>query len=546
MTYLAFALYPIAALALFRCFSFVTAIPASLMMGYLLLPAAFAINPPFLPELSKVTMSALVPLVLAIFLAPKAAKPGEPATDDTVPTVLPGWLPRATWARICLALIVLGPVLTALTNRESVTIGAAFMQGLSLFDAANMAQMALVTTVAILIGRRYLATEAGHRSILFALVVAGLLYSLPTLAEVRLSPQIHKFVYGYFQHSWIQHLRGDGFRPIVFMRHGLVLSLILCLSALAIIAYMRAIDGDRRVLYFLGAAYMTAVLFLSKSLGMMLVACVLVPVLLFASVRAQLVIAALIVGMVLTYPAARFVGINPLMIVAQQAEKIDPTRAASLRYRLDAEDAALERFSEKPFFGWGGWGRAEPLDESGGRVAARDGHWIIYLGQFGMAGHLGVYGLLCLPVLLLALRRRECAPSAATSGLCIVMAANALDLIPNAGLMPITWLIAGALLGHVELGHAGAFVERTPREGVPGAGLKDAIESAGQPHGRAGRYARVAPKAVEKQAPFVARMRAANRKALEVSAEAEAPTKAPTKTPYSRYAIRHGRKRGAT
>jgi hypothetical protein len=37
-------------------------------------------------------------------------------------------------------------------------------------------------------------------------------------------------------------------------------------------------------------------------------------------------------------------------------------------------------------------------------------------------------------------------------GICLVLGINVLDLLPNATLTPITWLLAGALLGYAEKG----------------------------------------------------------------------------------------------
>ena len=72
---------------------------------------------------------------------------------------------------------------------------------------------------------------------------------------------------------------------------------------------------------------------------------------------------------------------------------------------------------------------------------------------------------------LLALGREAVAKYAAefnryTAGLALILAANMVDLLPNATTIPFTWLMAGALLG--EAGHssteptlrtAGAYVE---------------------------------------------------------------------------------------
>ncbi len=468
MTYVAFLAYPIVGWIFFSTMRLIYAIPATLFFGFLMLPSGFDINAPVLPALNKYSMPAFVTIAM-ILVFYRRANPHDrlaqhrEATANLPSDVLDSWLPKQPWVLAFLFMIVVGPFFTFLFNREPVVWPTITMQGIRLYDSLNAMQTGLVVMLAFFVGRRFLPSDDGHRAILLVMAVGGLLYSLPTLAEVRLSPQLHNIVYGYFQSSWIQHLRTDGFRPIVFMDHGLVLSLVLCLCALSIMAYVRAIDGDKRILYVLASLYMLVVVILSKSLGMALVAGSLIPILMFASVRVQMLCAALIACIVLTYPVSRAVGISPLQPIVMLVEPVAPNRASSLNYRLDAETVAVDRAAEKPIFGWGGFGRSEARSELGWLLFARDGHWMIVLGQSGIAGFLGVYGLLCIPIALLALRQRRYGLTFATSGLCIVMAANLVDLIPNAGLTPMTWLIAGALLGRVELGaqreRAGAVAE---------------------------------------------------------------------------------------
>ena len=81
------------------------------------------------------------------------------------------------------------------------------------------------------------------------------------------------------------------------------------------------------------------------------------------------------------------------------------------------------------------------------------GQWIITSGHYGWLGFIAMVGLLALPVLGLwcEARRPGAAPvSMAVSTLSLILAVNMLDLLPNATLIPLTWLIAGALLGQVE------------------------------------------------------------------------------------------------
>lgn len=564
MTPLAMILYPFAAALVFRVLPFVLAIPSALLVGFLLLPAGVHYDVPLLPSLTKTSTPVFVTLLMIFLFMPRpspyAQRSASAPKDELL--VLPGWIPRARWVQALIALFVIAPMMTALLNGDWLTYGPTTLRALTLYDGANMVQLALVAVLPFLIGRRFLAGEDGHRALLLALLTAGLLYSLPTLAEVRLSPQLHNIVYGYFPHSWLQHVRGDGFRPVVFLNHGLVLSMFLCTAALAIAAYMRAIDGEQRILYFLGAAYMTVVVFLSKSLGMTLVACVLIPVILFCSVRVQMVVAGGVAALVFAYPFMRTVGINPLMAVVGFVEGFAPERAASLAFRLNMEDRLIDRMLERPLFGWGSLGRSELWSATGFNTAVRDGLWIIQIGERGVFGFVSQFGLLCLPIMMLALKAKPYALSAATAGLCLVLAANALDLVPNAGITPYTFLVAGALAGRLELGAAQApeaHAALARSDGAPGpqaaAARGPAPADASVRDGQV--YARVTADKVRSPArkpgsgsgPRPATGRIGPPHAAPAPAKSATPRQKPpgdsaSETNYSRYPIRPSRKPG--
>src|SRR5205807_10200386 len=74
-------------------------------------------------------------------------------------------------------------------------------------------------------------------------------------------------------------------------------------------------------------------------------------------------------------------------------------------------------------------------------------------GQFGLFGFLAEFGLLALPVFRAAsaLRFAESMPERVfLAALSLILAVNVVDLLPNSGLNPWTWLLAGALLGRAE------------------------------------------------------------------------------------------------
>ena len=138
----------------------------------------------------------------------------------------------------------------------------------------------------------------------------------------------------------------------------------------------------------MGAVWVFATLMLCKSLGALMIAIAFVPVALFCRPRVQLMIAACIVGIVMTYPILRGVNVIPVPEIINFVEDIDQSRAQSLAFRFRHEDLLLEHARERPVFGWGGWARNRVFDEQGEDISVTDGTWVI---QFGMEGGFAIF-----------------------------------------------------------------------------------------------------------------------------------------------------------
>ncbi|MBI1318568.1 MAG: hypothetical protein GC168_06430 [Candidatus Hydrogenedens sp.] len=76
----------------------------------------------------------------------------------------------------------------------------------------------------IMLARIHLGTPGGLKTFLICLVLLGAAYVPGALWEFRMSPQIHTTTYGYFQHVFQQHIRGNFYRPILFFYHALALA----------------------------------------------------------------------------------------------------------------------------------------------------------------------------------------------------------------------------------------------------------------------------------------------------------------------------------
>ena len=438
---LALFAWPLISIVFFQRLRLPLAILVTIVGGFLLLPTATSLDLPMLPSLDKRTIPALTALILAAVFA------GSDRSDELRPS---GLIPRHPVVLLLLGVLVLGTIMTALTNTDALTYGYRRLQGLRIYDAASMALSALMMVVPLVLARRYLADPAALRLLLIVLCVAAVGYAFLALFEVRMSPQLNRWVYGFFPHDWRQHVRSGGFRPVVFLNHGLVLGIFLSMTLLATVGMMR-IDARRRVLFIAAALWLGLTLLLSRNLGAVMITTVLLPVVLFLGVRTQLLAAAIIAGVFLAYPVARTSQILPITQVIEFVEDVDPQRASSFMIRLENEERMLAKASERPLFGWGGWGRSRVYNETGADITIADGAWVIFIGVDGWVGYLARFGLLTGPIFLLLLHRRRYDIGMEASVLAIILAANLIDLVPNSSNTPLTWMIAGALWGRLEL-----------------------------------------------------------------------------------------------
>lgn len=446
--------WPLVTVLMFRILPLERALIWSILGAYMILPQLSAINLPLIPPLNKETIPNL-----AAFAACMA-----------VWGRFPGLLPAGWVGRVLLAMFIISPALTVFTNLEPIQFGVdSFgsmrlvdpnaletwgLPGLRVYDSASAIARQLFQMLPFFLAREALRSEAAIREILLALVIAGAIYALPMLWEVRFSPQLHTRLYGFFQHDFIQAMRNGGFRPFVFMPHGLWVAFFAFMVAMAAAARLR--EGEAKTtgkrMLFLGFA--GGLVVICKSMGALVFTGVFVPIVLFLRPRLQLLLSLMIVVVVIAYPLLRGSGAIPTAALVEQIAGFNDERAQSLEYRFTNEDRIIEHVTHKPLFGWGGWGRFMVYDQATGEsLTVVDGMWIIIIGHYGWVGYVGLFGLLTLPVFSIwreARRRGAQQVPVAVSALVLILAVNMLDMLPNATLIPFTWLIAGAILGYAE------------------------------------------------------------------------------------------------
>lgn len=451
LAYMMLLVWPVVMIVLFRRMPPARAFVWSILGGYLFLPPVASFDPPMIPELDKMSIPALTAwLIVTLGLGQRVAL-----------------LPASVTGRVLVVLFLLAPFATAFGNPDPVYAGGGrVLPGISLYDALSSVIRQGFVLMTFAMARHLLATSDDLREALRALVVAGLIYSVPMLLEVRLSPQLNIWIYGFFQHSFDQMMRGGGFRPIVFLQHGLWVAMFALMALMAAVAAARDAGKGARARMWAVALYLGVVLVLCKSLGATLLAAAFLPVLMLAGRRTILRVAAIVVVAALAYPLLRYADLVPVDEVLRLARAISAERADSLQFRLDNEALLLERAFERLWFGWGPYERNLLHDPVTGEAAViSDGEWVIVLGISGLVGYVAEFGLLALPVLLLWWRMPQAGYPVATCALVLMLAVNMVDLMPNATLTPITWMLVGALLGHAERQSAVVVRERSGRAG---------------------------------------------------------------------------------
>lgn len=436
---LALAVWPLITVFLFLKLPPGRAVIATLLIGYLFLPEPPAgFDFPLIPPLTKHTIPALSALVMWFVLYASNINlfPKSPVTVGLF------------------MLFIFSPAVTTILNTDPIYWGEFRIQAMTLKDSLGLVVQQTLLIIPFLLARRFLYRAQDQRDLLFAFMIGGLIYSLPMLLEVRLSPQLNFWVYGYYQHDFIQTMRFGGFRPMVFLYHGIWAAFFLLMAILSAFALWRTRQIRSNWKLLLVALYLTGVLVLAKSLGAWLFAAVLIPVFMFVGARWQMRLAVVIACFAIAYPALKGVDLVPQGKILWLADTIDPERAASLSFRFENENQLLERAKERPLFGWGSYDRNQILDPASGEVeTVTDGRWVILIGQLGWLGFLAEFCLLVMPVLFLWRETRYRAPedySPLIVPLSLILAVNVFDMLPNATLTPLTWLMAGALTGYAE------------------------------------------------------------------------------------------------
>jgi hypothetical protein len=410
-------------IALFKQLAPRRAVMISFVAGWLLLPNA-AINVPGLPPWDKMGATCLAPAIGALLTDRKRFLALRPAWID---------LPIISWCLI--------PLATSMSN------------GLGLYDGVSASLAYCVAWgIPVYMGRVYLGTREAMLEAAETIIVGTLAYLPFCWLEIAISPQLHRWIYGFYQHSFDQTMRYGGFRPVVFLPDGIAVSVLVALS-FSLVVFLWRSEAITKIAGMPIAAAMAL-------LGVTLVGCKTMSGLGIAAVMAfiaaiprlkvrRAIQLALILGGPL-YIVARVTDTLPASMMEDWVARIDVDRAQSFGVRLRQEDLFTSHASKQPWFGWGGWMRSFPVDEDGVRLTnAVDGFWLIAISMNGYLGLTLIMSVMLIaPVALLrvnagkTLGSKEYAPIEAMS---FVVCASVINNLFNGQANPLFVLAMGGL-----------------------------------------------------------------------------------------------------
>jgi hypothetical protein len=326
--------------------------------------------------------------------------------------------------------------------------------GYSLYDGfASIAYHTLTWGMPYLVGRLYFNDLKAMRELAVGIVVGGLLYAPLMWYEMRMSPQLHRIVYGFTQFDFSQSKRYGGWRPMVFMQTGL--SVATWMSSAAVTAFWLWKTKVVPKVMGIKMGWVTLILvgtsLLDHSVGAVALMFLGMGVLWLTSITKTGAWALAIALIPLVWMAAR---IPPDFWTGQGFEdfvrQYDKRSADSIHVRLHSERKLVDRALEEPVYGWTGY-KFNVNEQTGKILGIPDQMWVIMFGKCGFIGLISMTVAMLLPMPLLmwkiAPRYWGLASTAPAAALAMLVTLHMCDMLFNAMVNPIFLLGAGGIVG---------------------------------------------------------------------------------------------------
>lgn len=422
-------------LYLFNRFPAQRAVVVSFVAGYLFLPQpGFVASYRFvqgIPPYEKISAISYCVLVAIIVFDSKRLSSFQPSWID---------VPMLSWCLFC-------------------PLAAQFTNGLSPISPTT-AQI-MNWGMPYFIGRIYFNDLAGLRQLAVGIFAGGIVYVPLCLLEMRIAPTLHLRVYGYHARvDFSQTMRYGGYRPTVFLEHGLWVGMwMMAATLLGIVLWRTKVI---KKLWNYPINWLLLVLFVTfilvKSTGAYLYLAIAIGIW-FSSRWLRTPLPMLLISLALSanlYMGAtgelyKLPQVNDFLIASEISNN---DRSQSLAFRLGNEKILSAKARLKMAFGWGDGGGNRIYDASGKDISVTDSLWIIAFGQHGAFGLISFTVALILPSLSFAFlsyppstwSNSKVAPAA---GLALLLILYLLDSSLNAMACPVFMLANGGLAGLV-------------------------------------------------------------------------------------------------
>jgi hypothetical protein len=285
---------------------------------------------------------------------------------------------------------------------------SSILNGLGPYDAVSVTiNRFLEWGVAYWLGRTLFTDLPALRDLCIAVVVSGMLYAPLCMYEIVMSPQLNRIFYGFRPSEWVMTKRLGGWRPMVFMQHGLALA--AWMAAAALVAWVlwrskaiRNIWGIPISWIAIGLVILTILL---RSTGAAMLLLGLIATAEFIQTTRLRPLLLVLVIAPIGYIGLRTVGWEGNQLVELVAPLGDE-RAGSLNMRLENDQMIVDKvMHNRPVFGWGGWGRWRVQDDWGNDITVSDSWWSILVGTTGIFGLACTYAIFISPLFPLSLHK---------------------------------------------------------------------------------------------------------------------------------------------
>jgi hypothetical protein len=421
--YAALLLYPAVSVILFLLWKPQTAVFWTYLLGWLYLPL-IEIDFPGVPNYGKFTASNLFILpFIALF--------------DTGRLVR--W--RTSWVDLAVICWIASPFFSSMANN----LGA--------YDGMSGAVTHLLTYgVPYIVGKLYLSDVEGYRGFASALIIAATFYTPLMLAEMRLSPQFHLWIYGFggrASYSFNGLYGPLGWTPTVFMNSSFEVALLFTMATLFAFWEWK---GNRSLFPSVPfnnlhrLAFFGSFLILCKKLTGVLLSLFGIAIL---SWRPRLM-CTLFACLPILYATLFVTGAYRGEGLRDAIATISEERATSLQFRLDNDKRLADKALIQPVFGWGGYGRNRIYDINGRDISFTDSMLLITFGARGLVGLISSMTMFLGPVFAYLVRlpnsfSRKDASLLELLPMAVILVLHSIDNLFNAFPNPIYPMLAGGL-----------------------------------------------------------------------------------------------------